>query len=68
MRKLVLVAFLVLAGCGYDGGYRYKCQDPANWEAPECVPPQCEVSGTCTSDIIGFDPTDTSTVETIVLP
>jgi len=26
------------------------------------------VSGTCTSDIIGFDPTETSTVETIVVP
>jgi len=21
-----------LSGCGYDGHYRYPCQDPANWE------------------------------------
>ena len=68
MRKVFFALFLVLVGCGYDGGYRYECQDPANWEAPECVEPQCKVSGTCTSDIIGFDPNETTTVETIVLP
>ena len=56
MRLVVLLGVLMLAGCGYNGSYRYSCQDPANWDAEECNPPQCKVSGTCTSDIIGFDP------------
>ena len=52
---IVLLPFLLL-GCGYDGGYRYECQDPANWGAEDCLPPKCKVSGTCTTDILGFDP------------
>lgn len=46
-----------LSACGYDGHYRYPCQDPANFGTKECVPPLCEVSGQCTTDLIGFDPT-----------
>jgi hypothetical protein len=56
MRLVALLLPLVAVGCGYDGGYRYSCQDPANWEAEECNLPQCKVSGTCTVDIVGFDP------------
>ena len=47
---------LLLSGCGYDGSYRYECQDPVNWGKPECVPPECKATGTCTSDLVGFDP------------
>jgi hypothetical protein len=43
---------LVLSGCGYDGGYRYPCQDPANWETAECNPPICSASETCTKDLL----------------
>lgn len=68
MRLRVLGLLVLLAGCGYDGGYRYECQDPANWEKPECVPPQCKVSGTCTEDIIGFNPNETTIPETVVVP
>jgi predicted small lipoprotein YifL len=51
-------AILSLSGCGYQGGYRYPCQDPANWGAKECVPPECKALGLCTNDILGFDPLD----------
>jgi len=48
---------LGLTACGYDGHYRYPCQDPANFGTKECVPPLCEVTGQCTTDLLGFDPT-----------
>ena len=59
MKKLIfpiLAGILILSGCGYDGHYRYPCQDPANFDKPECKPPLCKVTGTCTIDILGFDP------------
>ncbi len=60
MIRLVLVSLLglMLTGCGYDGHYRYPCQDPVNWEAKECNPPLCEATGTCTKDLIGYDPNE----------
>ena len=51
---------LILSSCGYEGRYRYECQDPANWENKECNPPECKMTGTCTTDIIGFDPKEES--------
>lgn len=51
MRKLLLAGLLLLTGCGYDGHYRYPCQDPANWEQAECKPPVCTASGTCPADL-----------------
>lgn len=55
MKRLIILisSAILLTACGYDGNYRYSCQDPANWEAPECNPPLCEASGTCTKDLIG---------------
>ncbi len=50
------ILVLTLTGCGYDGFYRYPCQDPDNWESKECKPPVCKVSGTCPDVIIGVDP------------
>ena len=52
----IVLLGLILSGCGYDGHYRYPCQDPANWEKAECNPPLCEAYGYCTSDLLGFDP------------
>lgn len=51
--KVAVTLLLVLAGCGYDGGYRYSCQDPTNWEAEQCNPPICKADDTCTKDLIG---------------
>jgi hypothetical protein len=51
-----IILALGLSACGYDGHYRYPCQDPVNWEAPECNPPLCEATGTCTADLLGYDP------------
>lgn len=55
MKRLIFISSLLLAGCGYDGSYRYECQDPENWEAEECNPPMCKVDGACSKDLIGFD-------------
>jgi predicted small lipoprotein YifL len=45
------MSLVFLTGCGYDGHFRYPCQDPANWEATECKPPICTASGTCPEDL-----------------
>jgi len=47
MRLLVL---LLLVAC--HDSYRYPCQDPSNWGKPECEPPACQASGTCTKDLV----------------
>lgn len=64
MKRLLFVGALLLAGCGYDGHYRYECQDPENWEAEECNPPVCLVDGMCTETLLGFNPNEP--VETTV--
>lgn len=71
-RKLItlvsasLLAF-TLSGCGYDGHFRYPCQDPDNWGSTECKPPICDAFGTCTTDLLGFDPlsTESDTIEEV---
>jgi hypothetical protein len=55
MKTIVIALCIILTGCGYDGDYRYPCQDPANWETAECNPPICEASSTCTKDLIPDD-------------
>ena len=60
MKRITAIALsgllvLSLTSCGYQGFYRYPCQDPANWEKAECNPPICEATGTCTKDVIGKD-------------
>ena len=42
---------LSLSGCGYDGHYRYPCQNPVNWENAECKPPICTANGACPEDL-----------------
>lgn len=49
---LVLFITAFVSGCGYDGTVRYPCQEFENWETPECTPPQCEVTGVCTKDLL----------------
>jgi hypothetical protein len=48
-----LMLAVTLTSCGFQGSYRYSCQDPANWELAECNPPICEPSGTCSRDLVG---------------
>jgi hypothetical protein len=57
MRRLlpIVLLFLAVSSCGYDGHFRYDCQDPANWEAVECVPPVCHAYDYCTKDLIPDD-------------
>ncbi len=66
MKKFTRIALsgilmISLTSCGYDGGYRYSCQDPANWKNAECNPPICEASGTCTKDLIKINTEQTIT-------
>ena len=49
---LTAVSVGTLTACGYQGGYRYECQDPKNWETPECKPPICTATQTCPIDLI----------------
>lgn len=46
----LVIAGAVLAGC--KDRYRYECQDPDNWEVPECQKPKCVASGYCTEYLI----------------
>jgi hypothetical protein len=36
---------LIAAGC--KERYRYPCQNPANWDQPQCQKPLCEVHRQC---------------------
>lgn len=56
----IFVAGLFVSSCGYDGYYRYSCQDPENWGKKECEPPICLVDGSCTETLLGWDPTETT--------
>jgi len=64
MKKLlpllaVTVLALTLTSCGkytFEDIYRYPCQDPANWESPDCQPPNCEAFGVCTKDVMKGTP------------
>lgn len=66
-RLLLIPAIAIgISSCGYDGGYRYECQDPENWEKDYCNPPICLVDNMCTETLLGFDPyAENSTVETV---
>jgi hypothetical protein len=60
-KKLVVISMcaFLLTGCGkYDFKevYRYPCHDPANWESPDCQPPNCEAFGICTKDVMRGTP------------
>jgi hypothetical protein len=56
---LPVAALLIGMGFVFFAGdsYRYPCQDPANWSTPDCEPPACTASGTCTSNLITLDGT-----------
>ena len=59
---LTTLSVVALAGCGYQGGYRYSCQDPKNWETAECKPPICTATQTCPVDLVKTSDGTTATV------
>ena len=55
MKALALIAIaLFMVGC--EGGYRYECQDEANWGKAECGRPACEAAGGICSDVLVYGP------------
>jgi hypothetical protein len=44
--------FILLIVRTGDGFFRYPCQSPEMWGAPQCNPPLCEADGTCTDYLI----------------
>ena len=48
---MTVIPAVLLAGC--DAQFRYPCQDPANWDQPECKLPQCQVDRSCPEHIFG---------------
>ena len=51
---MISAAIVALAGC--EAQFRYSCQDPANWNAPECQRPICEVNRDCPDLIFKENP------------
>jgi len=47
------ILLVLLTGC--EDRFRYKCQDPQNWEAPDCKPPVCTATGTCPDQLITIE-------------
>lgn len=50
--KSLLVVFIFATLIGCEDRYRYPCQDPENWNKPECNKPDCFASGDCTDFLI----------------
>ena len=47
-RAVMAVIFLpLLTAAGCEQRYRYPCQNPENWDRPECQRPLCEVNRDC---------------------
>jgi len=51
----IIAASALLLGC--EDRFRYDCQDPDNWEVPECQKPKCIASGYCTEYLVTTDET-----------
>ena len=50
-----LLGILLLIPIGFSmvskESFRYPCQDPANWDSPQCQKPLCDVTRTCPEHI-----------------
>jgi len=49
---LSMILISMVSGCGYDGDFRYPCQNPKNWENEDCQKPFCEATGTCPEKLV----------------
>lgn len=45
MKYVLVFAFMLLSGC--EDRYRYKCQDFANFNHPDCQRPKCLFTQLC---------------------
>ena len=45
MKYALLAALMLLAGC--EEKYRYPCQNPDNFQKPECQKPKCLFTQMC---------------------
>jgi hypothetical protein len=52
----LFVSSAMFTACGFNGTYRYPCQDPKNWENTECKPPTCVPSGECSESLVWGEP------------
>ncbi len=54
IKRILLSSLLALSltSCGYEGQFRYLCQDPKNWEIAECKPPICSATQSCPVDLV----------------
>lgn len=43
--RYMCLALSLLAGC--EQHYRYPCQNPANWQKPQCQKPLCDINQDC---------------------
>jgi hypothetical protein len=55
-KYLVVAVFLVVALTGCEQYFRYPCQNPDNWEKPQCQKPLCEVNRDCPEHIFKSGP------------
>jgi hypothetical protein len=53
--KVLILSLAVLGLTACDVRYRYPCQNPDNWNTPQCQKPQCEVSKDCPEYIFKDD-------------
>jgi hypothetical protein len=70
LKKGLALVFVcaILTACSkytFQDIYRYPCQDPANWQTPECLPPNCEAFDICTKDVLADTPLFKGKDETI---
>jgi len=46
LHRLVFFLLIALSGC-QDNQYRYYCQDPDHFSAPQCQHPRCDFTQDC---------------------
>jgi len=54
MKIFFLITLVLLTAC--EDRFRYKCQDPQNWQNPDCKPPICTATATCPEQLVKPEP------------
>ena len=50
--ELWLLSMVVVFLFGCEERFRYPCQNPKNWDTPECKAPLCTATGTCPDQLV----------------